>query len=581
MAKQQPNQRGYIPQQAQQPYQPQQQPYYPPQQGWPQMQQGNQGQPPFSGRQGYILPPHSPVKPQKKEPKKNNIWVYIPVAVLVLILIAGAIAALSQGGSRQPADPTAVQQAANGQTPAGQAAVTAEPDAATIRSTVEAYNAAFCPGIYVNGIHLGGMSQQEARNAVKEQIRQSNSAWSVKLSYGQSFVVITSDLMNFTTDVEGVLSAAWQIGHTGDENQRYQDMLRLQQEPYSTSTAQPIAGDTSILDTHLAELKSRVDRAPQDATMYVSNPGDIDNPFTFTDEVVGLSLDTDSLRQQLYQMVSVMQSGELDLTAYLRQTEPNVRKLDLMQKYRVRSTATTPIAHNSEEGRNHNIQHAFDFINGTKLEPGQTFSFNGVVGMRSYERGFREAPEYVSGELVDGNYGGGVCQVSTTIYQAAELALMKIGKRNPHSEKVSYADYALDATVYLTKNRSKDFTFTNTSSSDIYIFGTLEKDPTAKKNKNKAKRVRVVIYGEDLGDVQYTLESQIIETIDPPSPEYRKDKKGEYVYSGDEPYLKSEAKPGYKANAYLVDKKNGFRQYLHTDEYPAKAAVYYVGVKNR
>ena len=564
MAKQQPNQRGYIPQQAQQPYQGQQpyqqQPYYPPQQGWPQqMPQGYQGQPPFSGRQGYILPPHPPAKPQKKEPKKNNIWIYIPVAVLVLILIAGAIAALSQGG-RQPADPTAVQ-AANGQTPAGQAAVTAEPDAATIRSTVEAYNAAFCPGIYVNGIHLGGMSQQEARNAVKEQIRQSNNAWSVKLSYGESFVTITPDLMNFTTDVEGVLAAAWGIGHTGDENQRYQDMLRLQQEPYSASTAQPIAGDTSILDTHLAELKSRVDRAPQDATMYVSNPSDIDNPFTFTDEVTGLSLDTDSLRQQLYQMVSVMQSGELDLNAYLRPIEPNVRKLHLMQKYRVRSTASTKIAHNSEEGRNNNIRRAFALLNGTKLEPGQTFSFNSVVGMRTEERGFYQAPEYVSGELVTENYGGGVCQVSTTIYQAAEMARMKIGKRQVHSEVVSYAEPGLDATVYLTKKRNKDFTFTNTSGSDIYIFGTVEKDPTAKKNKNKALRVRVVIYGEDMG-VEYGLKSKIVQTLDPPStPEYTKD-----------PGAVSEAKEGCVAEAYLVNKKTGEEFYLNRFEYKAKPA---------
>ena len=566
MAKQQPNQRGYIPQQAQQPYQgqqpyqPQQQPYYPPQQGWPQqMPQGYQGQPPFSGRQGYILPPHPPAKPQKKEPKKNNIWIYIPVAVLVLILIAGAIAALSQGG-RQPADPTAVQ-AANGQTPAGQAAVTAEPDAATIRSTVEAYNTAFCPGIYVNGIHLGGMSQQEARNAVKEQIRQSNSAWSVKLSYGQSFVVITSDLMNFTTDVEGVLATAWGIGHTGDENQRYQDMLRLQQEPYSASTAQPIAGDTSILDTHLAELKNRVDRAPQDATIYVSNPSDIDNPFTFTDEVVGLSLDTESLRQQLYQMVSVMQSGELDLNAYLRPIEPNVRKLDLMQKYRVRATATTKISHNSSDDRNHNIRRAFEILNGTMIEPGKSFSFNKVVGERTAERQFHQAPEIVSGEMVYENYGGGVCQVSTTIYQAAECARMRIDKRQVHSEVVSYAEPALDATVYLTKKRNKDFVFTNTSGSNIYVFGTVEKDPTAKKNKNKALRVRVVIYGEDMG-VEYGLKSKIIQTLDPPStPEYTKD-----------PNAVSEAKEGCVAQAFLVNKSTGEEMYLNQFEYKAKAA---------
>ncbi len=560
MARNEPNQRGYIPQQARQPYQPQQ-PYQPPQQPWPgQMPQGFQGQPPFSGRQGFIMPPHAPVpsRPQKQEPKKNNIWVYIPVAILVLVLIAGAISALSQGG-QQPADPMNVQ-AANSQAPAGQEAVTAQPTIEDIRAKIEPYNAAFCPGIYVNGVSLGGMSQQEARNAVREQVRRENSSWSVRLFFGDKYKTITADRMNFTTDVEGVLSTAWQIGHTGDENQRYQDMLRLEQEPYNASTAQPVAGDTSAIDSDLAMIKKDVDRAPQDAAMYVSNPSDIDNPFTFTDEVYGMDLDTVALRDALYQMVSVMQSGDLDITNFIRRTEPAVRKLDLMQKYKVRSTATTPLAHNSEEGRNINIQHAFDFINGTKIESGKTFSFNKIVGMRTYDRGFKQAKEYVSGVLVDDGYGGGVCQVSTTIYQAAELARMKIGKRQVHSEPVSYAEPGLDATVYLTKNRNKDFTFTNTSGSDIYIFGTLERDPKAKKKT--AKRVRVVIYGEDMG-VEYELKSKIIQTLDPPStPEYTKN-----------PNEVGEAKPGCVAEAYLVNKKTGESFYLGQQfTYKAKPA---------
>ena len=546
MARQQPNQRGYVPQQTQPPRQPQQ-PYYPPQQQpWSgQAFRGYQPQPPFSGRpQGYVMPPHPPTpsKANRKETKKNNIWVYIPVAILALVLIAGAISALSQG-SRQPADPAV--QAVAGQVPVTDPAMTAQPTTEDIRAKIEPYNTRFCPGIYVNGISLGGMTQQEARTAVREQVRQENSNWYVRLVFGERSKTITADRMNFTTDVEGVLSAAWSLGHTGDENQRYMDMLRLEQEPYSASTAQPTAGDTSAIDYDLALIKQDVDRAPQDASMYVSNPSDIDNPFTFTDEVYGMELDTGALRDALYQMVSVMQSGDLDITNFIRRTEPAVHKLDLMQKYKVRSTASTPLAHNSEEGRNINIQHAFDYINGTRIEPGKTFSFNSVVGMRSYDRGFKEAKEYVSGELVDGNYGGGVCQVSTTIYQAAELARMKIGKRQVHSEPVSYADPGLDATVYLTKKRNKDFTFTNTSNSDIYIFGTLEKDPTVKKNK-KAKRVRVVIYGEDMG-VEYELKSKIVQTLDPPStPEYTKD-----------PNAVCEAKAGCVAEVYLVNKSTG------------------------
>ena len=587
MARQEPNQRGYIPQPRQQPYrtqqqpyQAQQQPYYPPQQGYPgQMQQpGTGGMPPFAGRQGFVMPPHAPSKPQKQNPRNNNNkWALVAVITLVAILAVGAIAALSQSGKNPSPAVQAVQatDAVPGQSAEPQ--ITAE----EIYTRVSEYDNVFCPGVYVNGVSLGGMTPQEAMSAVHEQVV--NNQWYTRLVFGENSKTVTADMMGFTTDIASALSEAWGIGHTGDYNQRWQDMQRLEQQPYNAGTgAAQSGGDTTGVDNALASIKEHTDRAPQDATMSVPEiVTDIDNPFIYQDEVYGMSLDTESLRHDLYLRASSGQSGDLDITPYYQRVEPAVHKLDLMQKYKVRATAVTPIAHNSSDGRNYNIQHAFDYINGKAIAPGETFSFNKIVGMRTPERQFQEAPEYVSGELVDGNYGGGVCQASTTIYQAAECALMKIGKRYNHSEKVSYADYALDATVYLTKNRSKDFTFTNTSGSDIYVFGTVEKDPKAKKNKKTAKRVRVVIYGEDLG-TEYYLESQVVEEYDSTAkPKYVKDTYGEHLYKGDPPVLKEEAKKGVKAEAYLVDKSTGQRYYLHTDDYPAKPATYWQGVVRR
>ena len=590
MARQEPNQRGFIPPQAQQmqqqqrtqPQQPQQPPqYYPPQQqGWPgQMPPGYQGQAPFAGRQGYVMPPHPPAKPQKQEPKGSNKWALVAVIALAAVLAVGAIAALSQGGGNPDPGVTAVSTQAAGQAAPEQSAVP-QLSAEEITARVTACDTVFCPGVYVNGISLGGMTPQEAISAVNNQVR--DSQWTTQLVFGEKVKTITADMLGYTTDTAAALSEAWNIGHTGSIEQRWQDMQRLEQEPYNAGTgAAQSSGDTSGIDSLLTMIKNDVDRAPQDAQMYVANPQDIDNPFMFVDEVYGQSLDIFSLRQDLYERAAADQTGTLDITPYFQRIEPTVHKLDLMQQFKVRATATTPIAHNSQEGRNYNIQHAFDYINGTRIEAGKTFSFNKVVGLRSPERGFQEAPEIVSGELVDGNYGGGVCQVSTTIYQAAEKALLKIGTRNPHSEKVSYSELGLDATVYLTKKRNKDFTFTNTSGSDIYIFGTVEKDPTAKKNKKTAKRVRVVIYGVDVGAV-YDLEARIVQEYDPPDkPTYVKDRTGEHLYKGDPPVLKDEAEKGYKVEAYLVNKSTGEWIYLHTDEYPAKAAVYWEGTKSR
>ena len=78
------------------------------------------------------------------------------------------------------------------------------------------------------------------------------------------------------------------------------------------------------------------------------------------------------------------------------------------------------------------------------------------------------------------------------------------------------------------------------------------------------------------------MESVITETVEPPAPEYRKDKKSQYVtYTDDPPYLYSEGRQGYKVDVWLVDTRSRQKTFLYTDEYAAKGAVYYTGVKTR
>ena len=531
--------RGYVPPASQQPVR--QQPY----QQW------------GTGNGPYI--PSAPVRQGEtssaKRKKRKNLLIWLVIAVLVILMVVIGVSV-----RRMEEEKAAARQRAE-----------------EIHTKVASADGVFCSGVYVDGIHLGGMTPQQAKEAVEAQVQQRSGSWYARLTYGENWKLITADMINFTTDVNGVLQEAWNQGHTGDENRRYDDMLRLEQTPYQAYTAHP-SGDTRAIDEVLATVKSLIDTPAQDAYLAGVNKEDLSYPFAFADEVYGLALDTEPLRQKLYQMVSTLESGDVEIVP--NRIEPSVRKADLMRKYTLRATATTRIHSSSTENRNNNIRHAFsDFINGYRLEPGQSFSFNKVVGMRTQERGFFPADEIVSGEMVEG-YGGGVCQASTTIYQAALCAGLQIVTRQPHSEKVKYAELGQDATVYLSKNRNKDFVFKNNTDSDIWIFATVEKDPE-RKGKNNL-RTRVDIYGEDMGDVWYKLESVVTETADPPEPEYRRDKKGQYVtYQDEKPYLYSEAQPGYKVDVYLVDSRSGGRSYLYTDEYPPKRAVYYQGVKTR
>ena len=536
--------RGYIPPVPQQPAPPRQQPNY----QQPDFQPGMQ-----PGFQRGFRPGYDPA-PRPRKPKRRNRLLWL-IPVLVILMIAAGVAA------RRAEEQRAAEQR----------------QAEEIQNKVSACDGVFCPGVYVDGIHLGGMAPMEAKEAVEAQIRRRSGEWRVRLTYGANYKDITGDMLHFTTDVNGVLQEAWNRGHTGGTEQRYADMLQLEQTPYMAYTAQP-SGDTRVIDETLATIKTLVDRPARDAQLVSVNKDNISDPFVFEEEEYGLDLNTEDLRQQIYQMVSVMESGSLEIVP--QRIDPAVRKADLMKQYTLRSSASTKIHTSSPENRNNNIRHALgDFVNGYRLEPGQTFSFNKVVGMRSAERGFYPADEIVYGELVEG-YGGGVCQASTTIFQAAVCAGLQIVTRQPHSEKVRYTELGLDATVYLSKNRNKDFVFKNNTDSDIWIFAAVEKDPE-EKGKNRL-RARVDIYGADMGDVWYRMEPVVMETIEPPAPEYRKDKKGQYVvYQDDPPYLYSEGQEGYKVDVWLVNTRSGQRTLLYTDEYAAKAAVYYTGVTAR
>ena len=446
-----------------------------------------------------------------------------------------------------------------------------------LNDKVTPYNALFCPGVYVDGIDLGGMTTEQAMNSVQSKIQQRHDAWKVQLVYnGASVAEINADMLGMVVDPAEVMNEAWQQGHTGTLEERYEQMLLLEQQPYEAYTAKP-SGNTDIIDNLLARIKGEIDTPAVDAVMTAFDKT-LSYPFVFSDERYGLTLGTEPIKTRLYQMVSTMESGTVELVP--ERIEPAVHKADLMKHYMLRSSVTTPIDKHSPDERNDNIRHAFEIVNGYVLQPGKTFSFNGVVGERTPQNGFLQAIEYVYGEHVLG-YGGGVCQASTNLYQAAVCAGLQIVERKPHSDSVSYTDYGKDATVYWVGKRIIDLKFKNNTEDPIYILASVETDPSNKKRLI----TKVSMYGQDMGDVRYELESQIIETLPAPfDPEYVKDTDATYVVYKDQQQSVSKAKEGYVVQSWRVQYTKNMvteRKELFTDTYEPKAERIYVGVKSR
>jgi|BioPla2DNA2_1021312.scaffolds.fasta_scaffold00485_7 vancomycin resistance protein YoaR len=136
----------------------------------------------------------------------------------------------------------------------------------------------------------------------------------------------------------------------------------------------------------------------------------------------------------------------------------------------ISSYATT--IYDKNEHRVNNIKIAAEDLNHTVIEAGEVFSFNETVGKRTKEKGYEEAPILVSGEKSKGT-GGGVCQVSTTLYNAAVDADLEILERHSHSKEVSYVPEGKDAAVVYG---SKDMRFKNTKKYPIEILITVSED---------------------------------------------------------------------------------------------------------
>ena len=156
---------------------------------------------------------------------------------------------------------------------------------------------------------------------------------------------------------------------------------------------------------------------------------------------------------------------------------------------------------------------------------------------------------------------------------------MQITKREPHSDKVNYTDYGLDATVNYD-GKKIDFAFKNNTTSNIYIFSYME------RSGNKWN-CHVDIYGEahEKG-VTYDLVAETVEILAPPEdPEYIEDKTGTQVYYIDEtPKEKRPATEGYVVDSYKVTYVNGqeiSREFVARDTYKAKSQQLYVGIHDR
>lgn len=203
---------------------------------------------------------------------------------------------------------------------------------------------------------------------------------------------------------------------------------------------------------------------PQNAEL-VFSPDD-KNVFSVNEEKNGVSVNTEKL---LSDVNRALNNNTPVVKAEFITLYPDIYKKDVLKNTFRRASFSTSYAASSD-GRKHNIALAAKKLNGIKIPIDEEFSFNNAVGARSVENGFKTAKIILNGEFADG-VGGGVCQVSSTIYNCALLSGLTVTEQHSHSLSVGYVEPSFDAMV---NSYTSDLKFLNDTGGDVYVAATAD-----------------------------------------------------------------------------------------------------------
>ncbi len=259
-----------------------------------------------------------------------------------------------------------------------------------------------------------------------------------------------ADLATAAAQVRTALSAPVRLvyGTTRWRLPRWR-IAALLELPTDGATRVAVAGDGA--ERYLERLAKTVGRAPRDARFQVTSKGQI----VIAPSRPGLELDMPSTVKALSAALFSPTARTANLAVRVAAPERTTQEASAMGITGVVGSYTT--TYGGTEGRLHNVQLVARLIDGTLVAPGATFSFNDTTGERNAEKGFEDAPVIINGELQNG-IGGGVCQVSTTVFNAAFEAGLQIDRRTNHALYISHYPLGRDATVNFP---DLDLRFTN------------------------------------------------------------------------------------------------------------------------
>lgn len=392
---------------------------------------------------------------------------------------------------------------------------------------------AIFPNVSVCGTDVGGMTQIEAAEAIRAAGWDDTSAPVLTMTFpGDRTITVTATEIGFEATPEAAAEAAYAYGRSGNAFTNFFTWLRCALKGHDVATDNLAGADTDALRTRIereaAEINVKLSggsveideehstiRVVKGASMITLDPAAVaermlsdirsgkfgtsaypvdmsgDDKMTLqelhdaicgdpvnagydpetqsaTESKVGIEFDV-AEAQPLWDAAST--GDTVTIPATLTQPEMTQERLQKHLLADKLATKTTSLS-GSSSNRITNVRLAAEKINGVILQPGQTFSYNDVLGQRTKANGFKEAGAYSGGQVVQ-EVGGGICQVSSTLYYCAMVSNLKINTRTCHYFPVAYIEPGMDATVSWG---GPEFKFTNSREYPIEIKAYVEKN---------------------------------------------------------------------------------------------------------
>lgn len=430
-----------------------------------------------------------------------------------------------------------------------------------IYTQVTAFEKVFAENVYIENLAVGGLTKEEAKAKLEQNISDKMSKQVLVFTNEELSIEVPFSNLGITYNINETLDKAFNIGHDEDFFTKYHIAQNGLQDAQLFGLTRSI--DEDKIDSELKACADKFYVEPINATLDRKN-----RQFITTKEVNGSTMDIGATKEKALtalNQITDTDSHRIEVEVVMQEVIPEFTEASLQDVQTLVSSFSTSY-NNASANRNENLKVASEKIN-CMLLPGEVFYLSNQLEPFTEEEGYRNAGTIVNGKIED-SLGGGICQVSSTLYNAVLLTDLEIVMRQNHSLTVSYVPLGRDATY---NTGTIDFKFKNNSGYPIFIEGYCENN-----------QVVTNIYGHKSLKSEYDIkfESEVTEVIPAPATKYVDDAT---LDEGKE-VVDVTAIDGKRVNLYKLYYKNGVlerRVLVNTSYYRARAAVIKRGTKKK